>query len=428
MTHIAFVTLLLGLLYGPQPVELNVTGPAARVELQIDGHIAAVMTSPPWRTMIDLGSRLRPHRVVALAFDADGNERARAERTVNLPHSMSQAQLVLERDARGRPAGVQILWHSLEQERPRRVRLTLDGKALEVDARLHAVLPPADLAQPHVLQVRATAPSISAETEIAFGGGLEDQSGAHLTPIPVRILRTGPTAASADFASVLRVGDTPARVVAVEQSAASIVVVRRPLPIEASMRLGRSAYTTFSRTWTTVEVRRDKPAITFIWPVAKRSRASVTVDLLRWTGEFEFSGEEAFKGALAHIGGPQAARLRYTDAVAVAGLRAMSSRAPRAVILLLGQGARDASDMRPQQVREYLRCIGVPLYVWSLGTLEDAGGWGDAVDVSEPRNFHKAFEALQADLQSQRIVWVEGDRLPSDVRAAGDTVETLAQP
>lgn len=153
MTHIAIVTALLGLMLGPHEIELTVTGPVARIELQIDGRTAAVIAHQPWKASIDLGPRLLPHDVLARALDANGNELARAEETINVPHALSEVQLVLEHDAKGRPAGVQVVWRSIESDLPSKTALSLDGSALPVDARLHAALPKLDLTRPHLLRV-----------------------------------------------------------------------------------------------------------------------------------------------------------------------------------------------------------------------------------------------------------------------------------
>ena len=106
MTHLAFVTLFLGLTLGPQRVVFQVTGPAHHVELQMDGRLVAVMGREPWATTVDLGRHLLPHRLLARALDIDGNELARAEQTVNVPRSPAEVQMVLDRDAAGVPSSV----------------------------------------------------------------------------------------------------------------------------------------------------------------------------------------------------------------------------------------------------------------------------------------------------------------------------------
>ena len=69
---IAFLTLFFGLISGPYPVELTVEGPAAAVEIQVDGQPAGRIESPPWKAVLDFGPALLPHQVVARALDAQG--------------------------------------------------------------------------------------------------------------------------------------------------------------------------------------------------------------------------------------------------------------------------------------------------------------------------------------------------------------------
>jgi hypothetical protein len=81
---IEFVTLLMGLVTGPQTVVLAVHAPAAVVELRLDGRLAGRRTLAPWRFAVDLGEALAPHELVAIARDARGGELARARHWVNL--------------------------------------------------------------------------------------------------------------------------------------------------------------------------------------------------------------------------------------------------------------------------------------------------------------------------------------------------------
>jgi hypothetical protein len=422
MTHIAIVTALLGLMLGPHDIELTVSGPVARVELQIDGRAAAVIEHPPWKAAIDLGPRLLPHDLVARALDASGNELARTEETINVPHPLSEVQLVLEHDANGRPAGVQVVWRSVESDLPNKIALSLDGSGLPIDARLHAALPRLDLTRPHMVRVRAVARSGATESEIAFGGGLEDQAGSHLTPVAVRVLRKG-----ADIEHALKIGNAPAHVIAVEELPGEVIVVRHPRANEAALRLDPGSLNMFPRRPVPMlDTAHQYPTVAFVWPVANRSEASVNALLFDSSVPFQFANAADLKAILTRVVGPLSPRLLYAQAVAIAGLRAMSTRQPRAVILVLGSTIRDESQVLPAQARDYLRAIGVPFYLWTLGP-GSTHGWDEPIDVSSPVGYRRAFESLQKDLQSQRIVWIEGDHLPADVQSVSADVETIAK-
>jgi len=121
----------------------------------------------------------------------------------------------------------------------------------------------------------------------------------------------------------------------------------------------------------------------------------------------------------------------FVDAVAVAGLRAMSESRRRAVVLILSSHS-DRSANAPRSVRRYLADIGVPLFVWSLsGPRPDlAESWGEVEDVSSTAGLRTAAERLRANLSSQRIAWVDADpltalRLRADPRCGMATVARL---
>jgi hypothetical protein len=109
--------------------------------------------------------------------------------------------------------------------------------------------------------------------------------------------------------------------------------------------------------------------------------------------------------------------LRITDAVAVAGLHAALDNHRRAVVLVLGSDIKDVSHYDPAAVRAYLDSIRVPLFVWSLNgaTSPATKGWGTAEDISTLPKLRNAVDKLRADLDSQKIVWIEGRYLPQDV-------------
>ncbi|MCG8461248.1 MAG: hypothetical protein MI919_33595, partial [Holophagales bacterium] len=105
---IEFLTLLIGLTVGTQAVELAVSEEVASVQLRLDGRSVAESDSPPWRFEVDLGGRLEPHELVAVAFDGDGVVLGRARQWVNLPRPPSEARLALLELVDGLPRAVRI--------------------------------------------------------------------------------------------------------------------------------------------------------------------------------------------------------------------------------------------------------------------------------------------------------------------------------
>jgi hypothetical protein len=113
----------------------------------------------------------------------------------------------------------------------------------------------------------------------------------------------------------------------------------------------------------------------------------------------------------------QGKALRISDAVAVAGLQAAAENHRRAVVLVLGGDVTDSSQYAPERVRGYLDSVRVPLFVWSLYGPQSpaAKAWGGAEDVSTVDKLAQAVARLRAELDSQRIVWLEGRYLPQGI-------------
>ena len=135
---------------------------------------------------------------------------------------------------------------------------------------------------------------------------------------------------------------------------------------------------------------------------------------------------------------------RLADAVAAAGLGAAASGRRRAVVLVLGPGAEDASRFSPAEVRDYLALLGVPLAVWNVQVEKveaqvrpepdpmsptapasrprqgaAAEAWGPAVrSVRDLGGWLAAHRELDRALRRQRVLWVEGRPAPGTLSLA----------
>jgi hypothetical protein len=431
MTEVAFITLFLGLTLGRRPVDLHVSGDVHRIELRLDGRRVALMKRPPWSTSVDFGERLIPRRLTAHALDAGGTELARAEQIINLPRPSAETRLVVTRDARATPRSVRILWQSVESKRPKSVHLTLDGAPIDTGSSPDIALPAVDQARPHLLRARVISPSgrIS-EAELLLSSDVQSESGASVSAIPVRLL-SGSAMSIDDAKKWLTVDNQSVSVVAVDESGGDIMIVRHPnATAEIVQRVDPAGRVYTERRRASGDAQRftQDNTLSILWPSAIRTKAEAPTDAFTRTELMTFSTIEHFKRDLMTLSGDAEGIARFADAVAAAGLEAISRRRPRAVVLILGRDQRDDSQFTPTQTREYLSSIGVPLFVWSLTGASDA--WPDAVDVSSPLAFAKAYGALIADIRSQRIVWIEGDYLPAAARetTAGKAVmQTLAR-
>ncbi|HEX5720392.1 MAG TPA: hypothetical protein VF179_29830 [Thermoanaerobaculia bacterium] len=431
--QIAFVTLFLGLTLGAYPVELAVEGPVAAVELVLDGTVVGRIQGPPWTGQIDFGASLAPHELAARALDANGQEVARTRQWVNLPRPAAEVEVLLE--GVGKPSTARLTWQSRTGAQPRSVSLTLDGQPLTLGPDGRAALPPYDPESAHVLSAEVHfAPSVVARTDAVFGGKYGSEVSTDLTAVPVRVRRGKLTGAS--LRGQLLAGGAPLAVAAVDDGPAEVFLVRDLGADESLKELGdvRKRRTvqgqgmnqrlSIEHDYLRYEIGlRKEDEVRFIWPVPRTYSGSggVPAELFDWSRAYTLrdGGVHWLLTRLMAAPGAASGRQRLADAVAVAGLQALSGSRPRAVVLVLGASPMDASRYDPATVRRYLDSIRVPLFVWSVEKNGAASpvlaDWGKVEDVSTLTRFRAAVARLRDELESQRIVWVEGTHLPHSI-------------
>ena len=103
---VTFITFFLALVAGVQTVEFAVDGSVAKVELFLDQKSVGAVEGPPWRIRFDFGSRLIPHEMEAVAFDASGRELGRARQLVNLPRPPAEITIAFESGSDGMPTAL----------------------------------------------------------------------------------------------------------------------------------------------------------------------------------------------------------------------------------------------------------------------------------------------------------------------------------
>jgi hypothetical protein len=421
---IAFLSLFFGLISGPYPVELTIDGSAAAVEIVVDGRPAGRLPGPPWKGTINFGKSLLPHGIVVRALDADGHELARAEEWVNLPHPLSKAEIVLETGGSAPPKAAKVVWTNLKGEKPLSVSLTFDGLPVALDAGGHAALPAHDTSSIHMLSAEVQFPAgETVHRDLAYGGGFGSEVSTELTGIPVRAL-AGEVPAAAKLDGWLTAQGKPLSVAAVENGPGELYVVRAPSAPETREKLRLTGKTQSYIRYQLPLGKED--GIRFIVPSPKRVAGSgERSDLFDITAEME-PGTGGLLWALTTFGAPQRGErfmasqprqeLRIADAVAVAGQQAMAQNRRRAVLLILSGDEKDASEYDPATVRRYLSALRVPLYVWTLGAPgPTAAAWGTSENIFVASNLYRAAEELQRQLDSQRIVMVDGRHLPQSI-------------
>ncbi len=423
---ITFLTLFFGLISGPYPIQLAVSGPAASVEIVVDGRRAGTLPGPPWKGTINFGASLLPHEVVARALDAQGNELGRAEEWVNLAHPPSKAEIVLEGGGSGPPKAAKVAWTNLKGEKPQSIALTFDSVPVKLDRDGRGTLPAHDLSSIHVLTTEVDfGPLESVRRDLAYGGEYGTEVSTELTGVPVRA-RSGEVPAAGKLGGWLTAGGKPLSVAAVENGPAKLYVVRVPTTREVLEKMGRMGILPRDIRYEMQLGKEDQ--VRLVFPVPKRIAGSGELsDLFDISPAVDYRsgglpwmlktlGPTARPGAaFAPIPGEP----RIADAVAVAGLQATAENRRRAVLLVLsGNETKDVSAYDPIRVRRYLAALRVPLVVWTLekpapGSLAEAWGPSENIDLTE--NLYKAAGELRRLLDSQRIVMVDGRLLPQSI-------------
>jgi hypothetical protein len=404
-------------------VTVLVEGPVAAVAFELDGKSAGRVGSPPWSLPVDFGPDYAPHELVARGLDPKGREVAVVRQWINLPRAPAEVQIVLERDAAGVPVAARLNWASLTGPKPEKLILSFDGRALAIDENRRAKLPRFDPSLPHVISALLEFPDeIRSRTDLAVGGGAEDDAGSELTAVPVRFTAESLPAPEGLRGRFLRQG-SPLAVHAVEHGLGEVVIVRDPeVDREASRHYFGLAHIRLPTDRTELD---PGDRLRILWAVTKTVvDVDATHSLFASTPCSPETGVAKLLWKFSFLAPENSPRL-FADAVAVAGLRASGSGGRRAVVLFLGAFGHDSSRTEPAMVRRYLEALHVPLRVWSLaggGSNVPAAAWGSFEDVSTERDLKAAVERLRVEMRSQSIVWLEGRHLPQQITVSNGSL------
>ncbi|MCM2270640.1 MAG: hypothetical protein NDJ75_11105, partial [Thermoanaerobaculia bacterium] len=421
---IAFATLLLGLVAGEVRIDLLVTPPARSIELFVDGRACGRRAAPPWTLRCDLGSELRPRRLVAVAYDGDGAELARAEQRLNIDRPEAELVLLAERRDDG---GVDLLVAaaSAAAQTPRSVVAEVDGAPVAVADPARIRLPPLDLAAPHLVRVEATwSERVRAAADAVLGGEFGSELTTQLTAVPIRVAGRG-TPAAASLAAAFERDGRALRLAAVERGAGELWVVAHPDQFDRLSRLTSRRNLPSAvggLDWRSVGSLAPDDRIRIVWPWPERREHAGRVHELFLPSPAISARDGGLPWVLSRARLPPLGdgppRLASAAAVAAMSLAGLERR--RAVLVLLDGTAPAADGLDPAHLRRYLAALRVPLHVWRLRRWRDAGPdpWAPAALVDTASRFSVAVEALADDLESQRIVWLEGAHLPAELEIA----------
>jgi hypothetical protein len=429
---IVFQTLLLGLVFGLQPVRLMVAAQVKSVEVRLDDATIGVLTGEPWSVQCDFGESPHPHELVVIGRDASGTEISHVRQWVNMPRLGAEATLLLERGPQpNRVVAARLALNEIEGTEPRTVRVTLDGQTLAIKDPKRFELPRNDPTQVHILSAELTfAEGRTARTQAVFGGYIGEEAQSELTGVPLVLEPGMKLPALPALQTWLREGNLPLRVLGVERGPFDVVLVldqeaRTILAKEHGAKGGGVQLS--GRTGLPPQLLVFDPAgrddnrlfIAFGVPgvfYGDDNCAHVVFPAYSPMG-FVTSNLRARLANLAYESGVMGTPA-LADAVASMGALAAANNRPRAVVLLLAGSHADTSTITPSGARAYLEDLHVPLLVWSLTGGSESGGWGSAEDVSTEGLLDKAARHLKGYIGAQRIVWLEGAYLPQHIRLA----------
>jgi hypothetical protein len=402
---------------GPHLVNLQVGPGVDTVRILLDGRPVAVLRQPPWRATIDFGTAIVPSELDAVGFDAHGNEVARATQLVNVPRPIAEFNITLQNDAAGVPATAQFKWEHLVGAKAAFATLTVDGKSVPLDkSGAIAHLPRLDMKHPHLIAGEMKfEDGFVTRREMVVGGELTDSAGAEMTPIGVR---QSAAIRGINHGDCFTNGDAAVRVGAIENSPALVIFVVDPNPKESLRALNPQL--TPGLMWAErLEARHlvmldSGTWMRILFPVAEhhQSTSNETAALFPPSNDLDASSAGLLwflTRAYDQYVSDDLPR-QFADAVGVAGLNAITGAHRRAVVLVLSRH-EDTSTHSPEAVRNYLRSIGVPLFVWSpTGPHPELRNtWGEIDDISTMPKLKAAADRLRAELLSQRIAWVATD-------------------
>lgn len=422
---IQFLTLVLSLHVGILPVELAVADPVVRVEMYLNGELVEERSASPWTFRVDLGRELRPHRLVAVAFDADGHELEQISQRINYARGLSEASLVLDTPVIGQPRQGRVVWATPDRRPPQEMTLTFNGQPVDLTDQGQFLLPEYNPSQAHHLKAALQFPDRpTAEAEAVLGGTLGDELTSALTAVPL-IHRDGLELPDATTLSRwIEVRGRSGRVFSVPQEGRSIVVVRdyhvspklrklrrsqqQPQLRQTSQFLQPDDQVEFLLTFNLAE---DPQGVHRPIPMRQGAHRRGLWNLVSW----DYPAVKI----------PRKQSLWWS--VALAGKRVADQGRPRAVVLVLSKKPRTHPALSFQQAQDYLRSLRVPLVVWApeQKTFE-------RLDIAPDRGYVggdgmlQLFEDLDTLLSQQTMVWIKGEHLPTELalnEAAPEGVE-----
>lgn len=416
---IAFLSLFLGLINGPQEVQLAVSGSVAWVEVRLDETTVGELREAPWKVEVDFGQELTSHRLTAIARDARGVTVGTVTQLVNVPRSPVELEILLDGWRHGVPRHGRLIWHSVEQTQPTRVSASLDGQPLALDDGATFELPGLAADSLHFLSAQVELADGSAATaEAIFGGAYGSTVQTELTAVPV--IAEGTLPSLEGLSGWFESRGEALEAVAEEDGPAEVVVIREESLREALHQISRSMKAKLRTSFRFVGLH-EPDAVRFLSQRAKRV-SHAHLDYSVFPVSRSWTVEDAPLPTLLwapKLDDPNFQLQGLNDAVAAAGLTAAASQKRRAVVLVTGDCAASSGHRSAESVLRYLEELRVPLHVWTIEPgkrgQRGVGFCARAEDASSAHKLLKAVKRLRRTVERQRIVWLDGRHLPREI-------------
>jgi hypothetical protein len=353
---------------------------------------------------------------------------------VNLPRPTIESTIALERDEEGLPYAARLITGSAKDLDRISTEVTYDGGPFEPTDTDHFTLPPYDPNEVHFLSARVEyTGGVVSHTEVGFGGLWAGETSADLTAVPLLRPKRGKSLDARALEGCLLVDGREAIVVAVEKPPAGLVIVRDLTAVEVlrsvqRRRLAVDAYTDAPMGLSPEQQIKD--TLESMWnprPSHPKLRQMSTSPRARGSkygpvGLFPLTSPALLSRdtIMLLLSSPEVvlttrASQKVADAIAVAGLFAASTAAPRAVLLVLGSDPDHGSRDQPDTARRYLESINVPLFVWRTSANERSAEWGESTEVTKAAVANKEMRRLLDHLERQVVVWLDGAHLPNQI-------------
>ena len=427
-----------GLVVGELEVNVDLGSEKQPAALFLDGEQVCSMTSAEDPCTVDLGADLHVH-----LLELVGQDGARAERWVNRPGQEAELSVRPLPPADSGPCQARIGWAHPGRQNPAELEIILPGAQPEIAADRRSVSFPCPRpGSSQMLVAMAVFPDGRRVEATAVVGGFTDQTSVELHAIPLVAESETPCESGAASGEA---NGWPAAAERLEKSGFEVVMVLDPAASYVPLRnsgwnVGRLNNNSGASTKVFDQVVRSgnqtsEPKPKNSWLKAKT--ALFDADRLWYVapddGLHRVNGFAAgrpkwldlmFKFGLAEVSD----KPRIADAVAASGLVAAAGPRRRAVVLVLGNNVhkRDGSRFTPQQAREFLAEVGVPLLVLRNGKRRE-DGWPAGLSALNMEVMSKSLKTVREVLDAQCIGWFSPDwspsrleqELPAGIRLAG---------